>query len=200
MFIQDHPGLTQQQIASNMTIDASLLAKDIKLLIDKGWVKRQVNQQDRRAKVITLTATGTELAQKLQKTMTNWWADLFKNNPEIDSDILGHQLELVRRALEERKKMIKKWGTISTIKHFVCLILGIGLMSASVALSKIALLGTSPISSIPNVLSELTPLTIGQWTILFMIVLIGLEWIALRQYFSWLNVIQIIPSLFFLEL
>ncbi|WP_054726238.1 MarR family winged helix-turn-helix transcriptional regulator [Paucilactobacillus hokkaidonensis] len=67
MFIQDHPGLTQQQIASNMTIDASLLAKDIKLLIDKGWVKRQVNQQDRRAKVITLTATGTELAQKLQK-------------------------------------------------------------------------------------------------------------------------------------
>ncbi|MDA5387189.1 YczE/YyaS/YitT family protein [Loigolactobacillus backii] len=93
--------------------------------------------------------------------------------------------------------MIKKWGIIDIFKHFACLIFGIGLMSASVALAKIALLGTSPISSVPNVLSELTNLTIGQWTIIFMIVLIGLEWVALRQYFSWLNVIQIIPSLFF---
>lgn len=93
--------------------------------------------------------------------------------------------------------MNKEWGITGIIKHFACLIFGIGLMSASVALSKIALLGTSPISSIPNVLSELTSLTIGQWTILFMIILIGLEWVALRKDFGWQNVIQIIPSLFF---
>lgn len=70
-------------------------------------------------------------------------------------------------------------------------------MSASVALSKIALLGTSPISSVPNVLSEITTLTIGQWTIVYMILLIGLEAVALGRRFSWINVIQLIPSLFF---
>ncbi|WP_257882999.1 hypothetical protein [Loigolactobacillus coryniformis] len=45
--------------------------------------------------------------------------------------------------------MIKTWGVIGTIRHFTCLLFGIALMAASVALAKIALLGTSPISSIP---------------------------------------------------
>ncbi|ANK60654.1 MarR family winged helix-turn-helix transcriptional regulator [Loigolactobacillus backii] len=102
MFIQDHPGLTQRQIAHNMTLDASLLTKDIKILIDHGWVQREVHAKDRRARVITLTTAGTALAQRLQTTMGNWWADLFRSNPEIDSVVLGQQLELVRKALEER--------------------------------------------------------------------------------------------------
>lgn len=93
--------------------------------------------------------------------------------------------------------MIKTWGVIGTIRHFTCLLFGIALMAASVALAKIALLGTSPISSIPNVLSELTPLTIGEWTMFYMFLLIFLEWVVLRRYFSWGNVIQLIPSLFF---
>ncbi|AMV61028.1 Transcriptional regulator, MarR family [Pediococcus damnosus] len=103
MFIHDHPGLTQRQIAGDMTLDASLVTKDIKLLIDKGWVQRKVDANDRRARVITLTETGAELAQQLQKTMGDWWADLFQRNPEIDSDVLGHQLVLVRKALEEKQ-------------------------------------------------------------------------------------------------
>ncbi|WP_156126968.1 YczE/YyaS/YitT family protein [Paucilactobacillus wasatchensis] len=93
--------------------------------------------------------------------------------------------------------MIRKWSLSKTVRHFLCLLFGIGLMSASVALSKIALLGTSPISSVPNVLSEITTLTIGQWTIVYMILLIGLEAVALGRRFSWINVIQLIPSLFF---
>ncbi len=93
--------------------------------------------------------------------------------------------------------MIKTWGIIGTLKHFLCLLFGITVMSASVALAKIAMLGTSPISSIPNVLSELTPFTIGQWTIVFMVVLITIEWFVLRKNFTWANVIQLVPSVFF---
>ncbi|MFD0896536.1 YczE/YyaS/YitT family protein [Loigolactobacillus binensis] len=93
--------------------------------------------------------------------------------------------------------MNNTWGVGGTTKHFACLIFGIALMAASVAMAKIALLGTSPISSVPNVLSELTPLTIGQWTIVYMVLLIILEWIVLGHYFDWHNVIQIIPSAFF---
>lgn len=93
--------------------------------------------------------------------------------------------------------MIREFGILGTIKHFLCLFLGVGIMSASVALAKIALLGTSPISSIPNVLSELTSLTIGKWTIIFMIFIVLLEWVVLRQHFGWSNVIQLVPSLLF---
>ncbi|WP_225423532.1 hypothetical protein [Levilactobacillus suantsaii] len=73
------------------------------------------------------------------------------------------------------------------LKHIILLLLGIFLMAASVELAKLAGLGTSPISSIPNVGSLLTPLTIGQVTIIFMVVLIALEWAILRREFGWGN-------------
>lgn len=93
--------------------------------------------------------------------------------------------------------MNRKKDVLGIVKQYGCLVFGIVLMAASVALAKVAKLGTSPISSIPNVLSELTPLTIGVWTILFMVVLISLEWYALRQAFGWRNLIQIFPSVIF---
>lgn len=83
------------------------------------------------------------------------------------------------------------------IKHYLMLLTGLLLMSMSVALAKVATLGTSPISSIPNVLSFLVPLTIGQITIVFMIIIIFLEFLVLRSEFSWINIIQLVPSLLF---
>ncbi|WP_249204230.1 DUF6198 family protein [Levilactobacillus brevis] len=70
-------------------------------------------------------------------------------------------------------------------------------MAIAVALAKLASLGTSPISSIPNVVSLMTPLTIGQVTILFMIVLILLEAAFLRHEFSPWAWLQLIPSVIF---
>jgi DNA-binding MarR family transcriptional regulator len=99
MFVYHNPGLTQQQIASGMTVDASLLARDLRVMVKRQWVQRRDNAADHRAKIITLTPAGTELAQQL-KTITNrWWAQLFAQHPEIDSQVFGEQLELVRQAL-----------------------------------------------------------------------------------------------------
>lgn len=83
------------------------------------------------------------------------------------------------------------------IKHYLILLIGLLLMSLSIALAKIATLGTSPISSIPNVLSFLTPLTIGQSTMILMILIIILEFIILRDKFGSLNIIQLVLSLLF---
>lgn len=73
------------------------------------------------------------------------------------------------------------------VKHYVCLLIGLNLMAISIALGKLSNLGTSPISSIPNVLSLITPLTIGQVTIIFMLSLIVLEAIILKSKFNWKN-------------
>ena len=70
-------------------------------------------------------------------------------------------------------------------------------MALAVALSKLAGLGTSPISSIPNVVSLMTPLTIGQVTMVFMIILILLEMLILRREFSWWAWLQLVPSVIF---
>lgn len=70
-------------------------------------------------------------------------------------------------------------------------------MAAGVALAKTAGLGTSPIASIPNVLSFIFNHSIGQFTILYMILLITLEALVLRHDFSWRNLVQLIPAIFF---
>lgn len=70
-------------------------------------------------------------------------------------------------------------------------------MAAGVSLAKIASLGTSPIASIPNVLSLIFPLSLGTWTIIFMFVVVALEAVFLRRKFSVVNLLQVIPGLFF---
>lgn len=70
-------------------------------------------------------------------------------------------------------------------------------MAAGVSLAKIASLGTSPIVSIPNVLSLIFPLSLGTWTIIFMFVVVALEAVFLRRKFSVVNLLQVIPGLFF---
>lgn len=59
--------------------------------------------------------------------------------------------------------------------------LGVFVMGLGIAMSKLALLGTTPISTIPAVLSFTTDLTIGTWTIIFNVFLIILEYIILGK-------------------
>lgn len=85
---------------------------------------------------------------------------------------------------------------LSKIKSLVVLFGGISLMSIGIALAKLAQLGTSPISSIPNVLSYITPLSIGNLTMLFMVLMILLQIIILREV-NLPIVLQIVPGIVF---
>ena len=67
------------------------------------------------------------------------------------------------------------------IKRSVLMTLGIAVMGFGIAMSKLALLGTTPISTIPAVMSFATDLTIGTWTIIVNLIIIGLEAIILGR-------------------
>ena len=71
------------------------------------------------------------------------------------------------------------------------MVVGVFIMGMGIAISKLALLGTTPISTIPAVMSYATDLTIGTWTIIinvFLILIIFL--IRGRKFFSPLVVLQ----------
>lgn len=72
-------------------------------------------------------------------------------------------------------------------------LLAIGLVTVAfgVSFSIKAELGTSPISSLPYVLSCFTPLTMGTATILLHCVLITLQAIILRRQFQWIQLLQL---------
>lgn len=85
---------------------------------------------------------------------------------------------------------------LSKIKSLVVLFVGISLMSIGIALAKLVQLGTSPISSIPNVMSYITPLSIGNLTMIFMVLMIFLQMVILREV-NLPIILQIVPGLAF---
>ena len=83
------------------------------------------------------------------------------------------------------------------IKRYLLLCVGLVIMSFGVAFSIKAGLGTSPISSLPYVLSQFTPLTVGTATIAMHITLIVLQILLLRRQYDPIQLIQLPVALIF---
>ena len=81
-------------------------------------------------------------------------------------------------------------------RYLICLV-GLFVNSLGVSLITKANLGTSPISSIPYVLSLNFPFTLGNFTIFFSIFLIVLQLIILRKNFKLEHILQIPVSIIF---
>ncbi|MCD8238653.1 MAG: DUF6198 family protein [Clostridiales bacterium] len=98
------------------------------------------------------------------------------------------------------KKNIKtktEKSEIKQVKRYLFLIVGLFIMAFGVAFSIKAGLGTSPISSVPYVLSEATPLTVGNITILMHCFFILLQIIILRRKYKPIQLLQLAAAVVF---
>ena len=83
------------------------------------------------------------------------------------------------------------------LKRYLIFLVGLFVNSLGVSLITKANLGTSPISSIPYILSLNFPFTLGNFTIFFSIFLIALQLIILRKNFKLEHILQIPVSIIF---
>ncbi|HJC65076.1 MAG TPA: YitT family protein [Candidatus Blautia merdavium] len=83
------------------------------------------------------------------------------------------------------------------LKRYAVFLIGLFINSLGVSLITKASLGTSPISSIPYVLSLHLPFTLGQFTIFFSLLLIVLQLLILRRNFKAEHLLQIPISVLF---
>ncbi len=86
---------------------------------------------------------------------------------------------------------------MNKLKAYLIFLLGLFVNSLGVSLITKASLGTSPISSIPYVLSLNFPFTLGNFTIFFSILLILLQILILRKNFKMEHLLQIPVSIIF---
>ncbi len=86
---------------------------------------------------------------------------------------------------------------MNKLKRYLLFLVGLFINALGVSLVTKACLGTSPISSIPYVLSLNFPFTLGNFTIIFSIFLILLQILILRKNFKIENVLQIPVSVAF---
>lgn len=83
------------------------------------------------------------------------------------------------------------------LKRYIVFLIGLFINSLGVSLITKANLGTSPISSIPYVLSLNLPFTLGQFTIVFSLLLILIQLAILRKNFRAEHLLQIPISILF---
>ena len=83
------------------------------------------------------------------------------------------------------------------VKRYLIFLIGLFVNSLGVSLITKADLGTSPISSIPYVLSLSFPFSLGQFTMAFSLLLILLQWMILRSNFQLPHLLQIPVSIAF---
>ena len=83
------------------------------------------------------------------------------------------------------------------IKRYLLLCLGLTIMSFGIAFSIQAGLGTSPISSLPYVVSRLTPFSVGAATIALHCTLILLQIALLRRQYDPIQLLQLPAALVF---
>ena len=86
---------------------------------------------------------------------------------------------------------------MNKLKRYILFLIGLFVNALGVSLVTKASLGTSPISSIPYVLSLNFPFTLGNFTIVFSILLIVLQILILRKNFKLENILQIPVSIAF---
>ena len=83
------------------------------------------------------------------------------------------------------------------LKRYIIFLIGLFINSLGVSLVTKADLGTSPISSVPYVLSLNFPFTLGQFTIAFSLLLILIQLLILRRNFKMEHLLQIPISILF---
>ena len=83
------------------------------------------------------------------------------------------------------------------LKRYLLLLAGLAIMAFGVAFSIKASLGTSPISSVPYVVSLFTPLTVGTATITMHCVFILLQILILRRNYHPIQLMQLPVAFFF---
>ena len=67
--LQDSPGLDQITLAKQVAFDAATSGSVIGRLEAKGWVRREADVQDRRRKLLFVTAEGAQMLADLQATV-----------------------------------------------------------------------------------------------------------------------------------
>ena len=77
------------------------------------------------------------------------------------------------------------------IKRYGIFLIGLTFMSLGIVLIIKSALGTSPISSVPYVLSLALPFTVGQFNFVFSSLMFILQPIILRNKFEWVQILQV---------
>ena len=82
--VYENPGIDQARVAEMIGYDRATIGGVIERLEKKGWIRRVVSEQDRRARELSLTAKGNNVRLALQVIVQDLQKDILQ--PLSDED------------------------------------------------------------------------------------------------------------------
>lgn len=110
--------MTQEELSARILIDKAATARAVKSLEDKGYVRREADPEDKRAKMVICTEKAVACRDEIQEALRIWadflMADLDAQTAELVFNALEHMSEKARSA--DFKELITKEKTIGSFK------------------------------------------------------------------------------------
>ena len=90
--ISHQKNINQEKIATRCNINKGAVARSIKKLEEKGLIKRQIDDANRRQNIISLTGNGEETLHESINLLKNWEEEVFDQNI-IEKELLQKALK-----------------------------------------------------------------------------------------------------------
>ena len=98
-----HPGLTQDQLARNLTMDKSAVARQLTCLEELGYVRRETTANDKRVLLVYHTQKAQDALPEIHRVLRAW-EDL------ITADLSQESREALIGALETMHSRALRWA------------------------------------------------------------------------------------------
>ncbi|MBI9095221.1 MAG: MarR family transcriptional regulator [Sphaerochaeta sp.] len=95
MTLANNQSMNQDALSDSLSLDKGTIAKALVKLEGKGFVDRVINEDNRREKIVSLTAYGKEEVGKIFGVSKKWKQDVLEGISEEDQEVFLRTLLLV---------------------------------------------------------------------------------------------------------
>lgn len=100
--LERYGALNMNQLAEKMHLSVSTITRVIEPLVQKGFIKREEDSDDRRVRYVSITKEGQAVFQKS-------WKNVFESEKTILSNIPFEQRENLIQLLNQLNKSVSHW-------------------------------------------------------------------------------------------
>lgn len=93
--------LSMNEISEKMNLNSSTMTRILDKLVRDKYILRSRDESDKRIVIVTLTEKGIEAADKLNKTVKEYYKKIIENIPEGEVETVLRSVNILQKAFEK---------------------------------------------------------------------------------------------------
>lgn len=99
-----HPGVSQEELARELNVNKSSVTRQLSVLEDKGYIRREPSKADKRILLVYLSEQGEGLINRIFACYGNWSQYLTQDFTEEEQETLSRLMSRIARRAEDYVK------------------------------------------------------------------------------------------------